>query len=319
MFGLEALNLPGVDPASGAITLPFWAAGTAAAAIVVLLFLTLFRNSFADLVGFVSRVGLVVAAIAAAWMFFERTGERDRADERRALDLRAATLAAGALAPGSALGCLDAPVGDGVEAACERAVFAGPEAVAAATGYAAQRLALLAAGLDHANRRDAGYETALAELRRGLELDRFGFVAQVLVVRDKCTAEACDAFALLRDADRVRANIKERTYEALLTRHAANWPAQAASPARIGAPISSVPGSGVNFPSAASIPPVSSMNNEPPAPAAPPPAAAPAAPTPAPRRPPAAAARPAAPRPAVAPPVQIVPQQPSAAAQPRTQ
>ena len=58
-------------------------------------------------------------------------------------------LATRALAPGSALACLDTIAGETVENACEKALFASPEATAAAVSYVAAQLSLLAAGSDH--------------------------------------------------------------------------------------------------------------------------------------------------------------------------
>ena len=85
-------------------------------------------------------------------------GERDRADERRALDHRAAELVGRAIAPGSAIACLEATNTETVEGACERAVFASPETVAAATAYMAARLSLLADAHEYTARRDQSYE-----------------------------------------------------------------------------------------------------------------------------------------------------------------
>jgi hypothetical protein len=63
----------------------------------------------------------------------------------------------------------------------------------------------------------------LTNLRRALERDRFGIVAQVLAARDGCTPTQCDAFAMLRDARRVRANMAERRYASMIERHVAGW------------------------------------------------------------------------------------------------
>jgi hypothetical protein len=49
-----------------------------------------------------------------------------------------------ALNAGSILGCLDRNIGETVEGACEKTLFAGPETVAAATAYLAARLSLQA-------------------------------------------------------------------------------------------------------------------------------------------------------------------------------
>ena len=63
-----------------------------------------------------------------------------------------AELTARSLAPGSALGCLDAVASIVVENACERPLFASPEAVAAAVGYIDARFSLLVASAALAER-----------------------------------------------------------------------------------------------------------------------------------------------------------------------
>jgi len=133
--------------------------------------------------------------------------------ERRALDDRKTALMAGSLAPGSALSCLDELAGEAVEAACEKGVFASPEAVAAAVKYVAAQLALLDDGTAYAKRSDASYATELAPLRTAVELDRFGLVAQVLKEREGCTVDRCDALTRFRDSTRVLANLRDRTFE----------------------------------------------------------------------------------------------------------
>ena len=100
-----------------------------------------------------------------------------------------------AIAPGSALSCLDELAGETVEAACERAVFASPEGVAAAVSYVTAQLALLADGTALCPSSDANYAGELASLRTALELDRFGIVAHVLVEREGCTVDRCDALS----------------------------------------------------------------------------------------------------------------------------
>jgi hypothetical protein len=207
--------------------------------------------------------------------------------------------------------------GETTEAACEQAVFAGPSAIAAAVSYTAARLKLLADGAAHAQRGDRGYAPSLAPLRQALESDRFGIVAHVLALRDSCTELQCDAFSLLQDASRVQANLRDRTFDMLVGRHSAEWPGKmattAATTATTAAPtiVATPPSPQFDFPSAASIPPVSIMNAEPaPAPAAAPSARRSATPPVPPRRPPPAA-RTATP-PARSAPVQITP--PAAAA-----
>ena len=150
--------------------------------------------------------------------------ERDRADERRALDQRAADLVGRAVAPGSAIACLEATNTETVEGACERAVFASPETVAAATAYVSARLSLLSDAHDYTSRRDQGYESSIAGLRRTIAADRYGLASQVLATRDGCTADACDAFSLVYDDKKLRANLKDRLFDITVARYAANWP-----------------------------------------------------------------------------------------------
>ena len=156
----------------------------------------------------------------------------------------------------------------------------GRKATAAAVAYVAARLTLLADGLAFARRSDPDFTNTLAGLRRAIELDRFGIAAHVLAVRDGCTAERCAAFALLDDASVLKANLKEQPFDQYVARYAVDWDksdAETQDRWRPG-PLSSLlqpiapaktPVSGkYDFPSAASIPPVSIMNAEPPLPKA---------------------------------------------------
>ena len=111
------------------------------------------------------------------------------------------------MAPGSPLACLDELAGDNVEAACEKALFAGPATVAAASAYSAARLILLSDMSAYVKRGGQGIEAAMPPLRKSLEADRFGFVAHMLAVRDGCSSANCKALALLDDPSRVRANL----------------------------------------------------------------------------------------------------------------
>jgi hypothetical protein len=321
--------MPSLDFAMGTFALPAWAAGAAAALFIVIGVLTLTRAG-ASLAGTLVRLLAVVICLAAVWLFLDRTESHERSAERRALDQRAADLTGRALASGSALACLDAVAGDAVETACERAVFASPESTAAAVSYVSARLALLADGADFARHSNGNYEGALTTLRLALETDRFGIVAHVLSVRDSCTPLLCDSYALLHDAGRVQANLRERVFSRYVERYAADWAARAQKP---GLPVAEGAGNIVtgstpaapapgtvatplsaryDFPSAASIPPVSIMNPEPGMPpdtkAETKPEAKPApAPT---RRPQQAASRPA-PKPAPPAPQQAAPAAPA--------
>jgi hypothetical protein len=272
--------LPRVDLSGGTLTLPLWAAAVAAAIIVALIVVAIVRSGLSDFGNLVFRVLVVAIAVGLGWTYIRTTGEHDSGDERRALDQRAADLVGRAIAPGSTIACLEAVSGDAVEGGCERAVFASPEALAAATAYMAARLSLLADAHDYATRRDTNYESSIAGLRRMIAADRFGLASQVLAARDGCTADACDGFNLVYDDKRLRANLRERTYDQIVARYAVNWPSRAyrpvasAVPPAPGTPPIVPPGPNVQFPSSQSIPPVSIMNAEP---TAPPQVSAPAA------------------------------------------
>jgi hypothetical protein len=324
MSALDGHWLPVLDPATGMLALPLWVVGALAALFVVICVLAFDRAAMSRPVATVVRYGVVLIAALLAWVLIDRSAMREAAAERRALEARTTELTARAIAPGSALACLDASTGEAVERACEKALFATPEAVAAAVAYVNARLTLLADGMSYAKRADTAYVAQLAGLRRAAETDRFGLVAHVLATRDGCTAESCPTFELLEDTSQVSANLKESALDGYVARHAANWPkgeafATASAPpvtaspppvpSVTAAPVPVTSGAPVpntyNFPSAASIPPVSIMtvetpNAAPPLAGAPPLAIAPAAP-PAesvgqppspPRKPPQAAAQP---------------------------
>lgn len=254
------------------MVLTVWLAGAAAALLVVVGVLLFRRAALAQ--PWLALLAIVVASVAA-WALLDRAAMRDRLAERRALETRSAALAQ-IVAANAPLACLDGWAGEAVETACEKAIFARPETVAAAVSYVAARLALLR----DAQKGDAALADSLKHLRKGIEADRFGFVAHVLATRDDCNASRCEALAQFSDVSRIRANLAEHTYDAHVARHAADWPAGDRAPVAEATP--SLPGlpatTRYDFPSAASIPPVSIMNAEPPLPKEPAAAAEGAAP-----------------------------------------
>jgi hypothetical protein len=292
--------MPGIELATSPLTLPAWAVGGTAALVIVVVAFALSRAG-AGIAGAIVRLTFVVAACVAVFVFLQQNAASGRLAERRALDQRAAELAARAIAPGSPLACLDAVAGDSVETACEKAVFASPASVAAAVSYVTARLALLSDAVDYARRAGGGYDRALATLRVSIETDRYGMVAHVLSVRDSCTPLLCDSYVLFKDPDRVQANLRDRLFDRYVERYTAEWaraqtapvaeaPANyttASAPPAAPAATTAVPLSPkYDFPSAASIPPVSIMTPEPAAPpeTKPAPATAPAAAPAAPKR-----------------------------------
>lgn len=227
---------------------------------------------------------VVCAALGTAimWAFLDHAAVADQATERRALEMRAAELVARTFAPGSPLACLDDLAGETVEAACETAIFASPVAVASATSYVAARLALLADVEAYIGRGGADIDNVLLPLRRSLEADRFGVLAHLLATRDGCTGEKCTAFALLGDTGRVRANLIDGKFDRYLESYRTLW-AKSADGAVADATQTQLSAQAprkvvdIDFPSAASIPPVSIMNPEPTGPVLPGVAAAAAA------------------------------------------
>jgi hypothetical protein len=269
------LAMLGIDPDVG--HLRFWVASGAAALLVLVCALALDWTRSRIIARFaVVGLGAAFGAILA-WAFLVGAGVRDLSVERRNLEMRAAQLAAHVLAPGSPLACLDATGGENVEAACEKALFAGPATVAAASSYTAARLTLLS---DVVAQVKAGgnLDSVLPALRRALEADRFGFVAHTLAVRDGCSSSRCATLTLLRDPERVRANLSAQTFDRYVDRYLPLWgqppetPVAEAAPGFTGMLAAGQPAAGqgprkvivdADFPSAASIPAVSIMNPEP--------------------------------------------------------
>jgi hypothetical protein len=259
---------------NGLMTTPL-VLGALAALLAVLLVLALLRA------GVARRLLLPVAILAVAGIgvmaILDGMAESERSAERRALSQRYAELTAQTLVPGSSLSCLDGAAGETVENACEKLVFAGPRSTAAAVAFMAARLTLLSDGLAFARSGDPDYAATLSGLRRAIELDRFGLAAHVLAVRDGCTAERCPAFALLHDSNVIKSNLKAQIFDQYVSRYAGNWnksepmtpmaekqpPAMAPVAGLAEAPAKAPVSDKYDFPSAASIPPVSIMNAEP--------------------------------------------------------
>ena len=282
--GESALDLTGV------VSLPVWAVVAIAAVLVLACALPLVRGRGEGASVAVAILVLILAL--AGWWARDHFARRDLAAAQRALDARGFELATRAFMPGSALGCLDAIAGETVEVACEKALFASPEATAAAVSYVAAQLSLLASARELG--RPGETAAGMLALRHALEADRFGVVAHVLAVRDGCAPDQCRAFAWLGETSRIKINLAERPFDARIKTYAASWPV-AGGRALVGTPASPAPSAAAKvpnnlyFPSATSIPPVNIMTAEPP-PAQRPPqdttgAADAATPTP-PRRPP---------------------------------
>jgi hypothetical protein len=293
--------------------LPLYLTLATAGFVGIIVLITLLRSERSAANSVLALITLLAITVAGV-VTFRGGGTANVAQSTEVRPVQTAT------APLPQLACIDELAGDAVLAACEKALFGSAEAVAAAVGYAASQITLLTSLGDVATANQGAGSDMLA-LRRAVERDRYGLMAYVLTVRDRCTPSACRAFRSLTDSRQIAANMDDRVYEGLVMRYAASWNAPPAATGLIAALPPSVPtGKPTNaeFPTSASTPPVSIMTPEPPLGAAPKSSAA-AAPRPAaatPQTPPAAsppaqtAAKkppPAPKRPAGAAPVQLTP------------
>ncbi len=268
---------------------PMWLTLAAAAFFALVFLIIVLRADRSVANGALTVMTLVAVAVAAAATMRGLSPAEEAASAR----------GAGATAALPALACIDDLAGDSVESACERILFGSPDHVAAAVSYAAARLGRLTALGDAAAASKVMTPEAQA-LRRAIERDRYGLVAHVLVARDGCTAAVCAAYQSLTDRRQIAANIEGRVYEGHVARYAPSWNTASniggagtvVPAAAVDAGLASVPGepaaaptgrpTNAEFPSAASIPPVSIMTPEPPT-ASTSPATAPAAASPQPR------------------------------------
>lgn len=274
---------------------PMWMTLAAAGFFGLILLITLLRAEKSVANGALTVIALLSIGIAgAATMRVYGTVGQAAPGEARALAVANTNL--------PALSCLDDLAGDAVAVGCEKALFGAPDAAAAAVAYTAARIDRLTALGDAATANDS-LTSDTKVLRKSLERDRYGLVAQVLVARDGCTQFDCAAFRSLTDQQHVAANMDAHLYDMLVARYAPTWNAPAAAPAGT-PPIGAVAGlppsmptgkpTNAEFPSASSTPPVSIMNPEQPTAATR--QAAPAAnAAPAPRAPAATSAQAAAP------------------------
>jgi len=298
--------------------LPLYLTLATGAFVGIIILITLLRSERSVANGVLALVTLLAVGVAGA-MTFRGFGAATAAQSTEARPVQTVT------APLPQLSCIDELAGDTVLAACEKTLFGSAESVAAAVAYAASQITLLTSLGDVATA-NKGAGSDLLVLRRAIERDRYGLMAYVLTVRDHCTPSSCRAFRSLTDTRQIAANMEDRVYESLITRHAASWNAPQAATGMIAALPPSMPTgrpTNAEFPTSASTPPVSIMTPEPAAGAAPkpPPAAAataapaarsvatPSPPAPAPTQAQATAKKPPAAqkRPAATGPVQLTP------------
>ena len=244
---------------------PMWLTLAAAGVFGLILLIALVRAERSVANGALTVITLlsIGIAVAATTRIYGPLGQ--------AAPIEARTQAA-ATASLPALACLDDLAGDAVAIGCEKALFGAPDAAAAAVAYTAARIDRLTA-LGDAATADKSLTLDIKVLRKSLERDRYGLVAQVLVARDGCTQFDCAAFRSLTDQQQVAANMDSHLYDQLVGRYAPTWnlPATAQSAMPATGPLAGLPPSvptgkptNAEFPSASSTPPVSIMNPEPP-------------------------------------------------------
>src|SRR6266850_3240652 len=282
---------PSLDQIWRSPNLPMWLTLGAAGFFGILVLITLLRADRSVANGALTVITLLAIGVAAAATM------RGFGGGAASTEARPVVQAGAALAQ---LSCIDDLAGDAVLNACEKTLFGSAESVAAAVAYAASQITLLASLGDVATA-NKGAGSDLLALRRAIERDRYGLMAYVLMVRDRCTASNCRAFRSLTETRQIAANMEDRVYESLVMRYAVSWNAPQAATGMIAALPQSVPtGKPTNaeFPSSASTPPVNIMTPEPPlgaapkpsssaatAPASPPAQTAAKKPPPAPKRP----------------------------------
>ena len=283
---------------------PMWLTLAAAGFFAVIVVITLLRAEKSVANGALTVITLLAIGVALAATMRSFGSPASGATEDTRSSMATASL--------PALACVDDLAGETVLAACEKAVFGSPESTAAALAYAARQITRLTSFGDVAIA-SRNMTPEIEALRRAVEHDRYGLMAQVLVVRDHCTPSDCAAFKSLTDQSRVSSNIEERTYDGLVARYSLAWnvpPAPVVPPVPpVGALIPGMPTgrpTNAEFPSAASTPPVSIMTPEPTTTTSHTAAAPVASPSPSPRptasaSPAAAAKKQAAPKPARTP------------------
>jgi hypothetical protein len=256
--GTSRMNwAPSLDQMWRSPAFPMWLTLAAAAFFGLVVLITLLRAEKSVANGALTVITLLAigVAVAATIREYGPTG-------RASAEIRATPSATASL---PALACIDELAGDAVASACERVVFASPESTAAAVSYTASLITRLTALGDVAAAK-ASMTPELLAIRRALERDRYGMVAQVLTVREGCTGIQCPAFRSFADSRQISINMTERNYDALVSHYGPMWNAlPALSPTAALGPPSLPTGKPTNaeFPSAASTPAVSIMNPEP--------------------------------------------------------
>ncbi|TMK48840.1 MAG: hypothetical protein E6G70_10200, partial [Alphaproteobacteria bacterium] len=176
-------------------TFPMWITLAAGGFFGIIVLITLLRAEKSVANGALTLITLLAVgiAVAATMRGYGPAGRGGSGEIRSTPQLTAAL---------PALSCIDDLAGDTVLSACEKALFGSAESVAAAVSYTAFQITRLTASGEAAVA-DRSMTPELQALRRAMERDRYGLVAQVLVVRDRCTPTQCAAFRSLTDQHQI--------------------------------------------------------------------------------------------------------------------
>lgn len=241
---------------------PMWLTLAAAGFFGLIVLITLLRAEKSVANGALTVITLLAIGIAVASTLrgYGPAGSHGAADNRSSQVTTELRL--------PALACIDDIAGEAVEQACEKVLFGSAESTAAAVNHMAAMVTRLTSFGDAATVQRSMTPDTQA-LRRAIEHDRYGLVAQVLLARDRCTPTECPAYRSLTDNHQIITNMDEHTYDALVARYAPSWNAPQVATAMV-APGSmlgtSVPTgrpTNAEFPSAANTPAVSIMTPEP--------------------------------------------------------
>lgn len=208
---------------SAAVAVPGWAVIAGGIGLVLLLILMFRpRGDGGSGIAVLSQLAVVALIGGAAYFGLKQTEDGSRIAERKAIEDRAVALLAQSNQPGSVLGCLHAATTSTLDEACEQAIFAEPQRVAAAVGITADQVALLYDATLYAVREPAFLER-FESLRKSLEADPYGLVAHVFAKDHKCIPDSCTRYRILKETDKVKANLTAQKFEGLLAKHKQNW------------------------------------------------------------------------------------------------
>lgn len=203
-----------------AVSLPGWAVAAGGLGVVLLLIL-LFRPRGDSGVAVLAQLAVVAIIGGTAYFGLKQFEDNSRLGERRAIEERAETLLTQVNQSDSVFGCLNATATD-LDEACEKIIFAKPERIASAVSLTANRIALLYDATVYSTR-DPIFLDRFDHLRKSLEADPYGLVAHVLATEHKCIPDSCTRYRILKDVEKVKANLVSGKFDGLLAKYKESW------------------------------------------------------------------------------------------------